>query len=48
MTAFEIPAREMGEKATQMIISEIESDADAKPSIQHLVFTSSLVERESS
>lgn len=48
MTAFEMPAKEMGEKATQMIIDEIESDSDTKPSIQHLVFTSSLVERESS
>lgn len=48
MTAFEMPAKEMGEKATQMIIDEIEADADTKPSIQHLVFSSSLVERESS
>lgn len=48
MTAFEIPAKEMGEKATQMLIDEIESHGNAKPSIQHLVFSSSLIERESS
>lgn len=48
MTSLEIPAREMGEKATHMIIEEIEAPSDSKPSIQHLSFTASLVERESS
>ncbi|MEG0911748.1 MAG: LacI family DNA-binding transcriptional regulator [Ruthenibacterium sp.] len=48
MTSLEIPAAEMGEKATQMLIGEIETASDAKPSIQHLVFSASLVERESS
>lgn len=47
MTSLEIPAREMGEKALRMILDEIEADAGAKPSAQHLVFPASLVERES-
>lgn len=47
MTALEIPAHEMGQKAARMLIDEIESPADAKPSVQHLVFSSQLVERES-
>lgn len=47
MTSLEMPAREMGEKATQMIIQEIEADSGSKPSVQHLVFPASLVERES-
>lgn len=48
MTSLEIPAREMAQKATTMVIEEIESASDAKPSVQHLVFPASLVERESS
>lgn len=48
MTALEIPAQEMGEKATRMVIDEIEAPAEEKPSVQHLVFPASLVERESS
>lgn len=47
MTALEIPAREMGEKATRMLIDEIEAPADAKPAPQHLTFPAALVERES-
>ena len=48
MTSMEIPAEELGIKATQMLIDEIEAPSDAKPSIQHLVFPAALVERESS
>ena len=48
MTALEIPAQEMGAKATRMVIDEIEAPAEEKPSVQHLVFPASLVERESS
>lgn len=48
MTSLEMPAAEMGKKATQMVIEEIEADSDSKPSVQHLVFPASLVERESS
>lgn len=47
MTAMEIPAREMGEKATRMLIEEIEAPADAKPAPQHLTFPAALAERES-
>lgn len=48
MTSLEIPAKEMGEKATHMVIAEIEAPATAKPKIEHVVFGTSLVERESS
>ena len=47
MTSLEIPAYEMGEKVTHMIIEEIEAPANQKPSPQHLSFSASLVERES-
>lgn len=47
MTSMEIPAHEMGKKAAQMTIEEIEVPADQKPSPQHLVFSASLIERES-
>lgn len=40
-------AHEMGEKASAMIIEEIEASAEHKPSPQHLVFSAVLVERES-
>ena len=45
MTSFEIPGIEMGKKATQMLIEAIEGEE--KPSVCHLVFPASLVERES-
>lgn len=47
MTSLEVPAQEMGEKVTRMLIEEIEAPADQKPSPQHLVFSASLAERES-
>lgn len=47
MTSMEMPAREMGIKATLMTIEEIEAPTTQKPSPQHLVFMSSLAERES-
>lgn len=47
MTSLELPAYEMGEKITRMIIEEIEAPSNHKPSPQHLVFNASLVERES-
>lgn len=47
MTSMEIPAMEMGEKATRMLIEEIEAPANKKPSPQHLVFPAALAERES-
>lgn len=48
MTSLEIPSKEIGEKATHMVIEEIEATTDNKPSVQNLVFTASLIERESS
>lgn len=47
MTSMEIPAHEIGKKAAQMTIEEIEAATEQKPSPQHLVFSSSLIERES-
>ncbi|OYO59721.1 hypothetical protein CG709_17855 [Lachnotalea glycerini] len=48
MTSMEMPAHEMGLKAALMTIRDIESPTEPKTPPQHLVFTSSLVERESS
>lgn len=48
MTSMEMPAREMGTKAARMTIEEIEATSEQKPSPQHLVFSSTLAERESS
>lgn len=48
MTSLEIPAGEMGVKATHMAIDEIEAPSDMKPDVEHVVFGTSLVERESS
>ena len=48
LTSFELPAVEIGENATRMIIREIESPIESKPSIQHLMFAATLSERESS
>lgn len=46
MTSMEMPVREMGEQATKMIVENIEAESGKKPSLQHLVFAASLVERE--
>lgn len=47
MTAMEMPSFEIGCKAAQMTIAEIEGGSNEKIPAQHLVFNSSLVERES-
>lgn len=47
MTSMEMPAHEMGEKASAMVIEEIEAPSGQKPAPQHLVFSVTLVERES-
>lgn len=47
MTSMEMPAQEIGRKAALMTIEEIEAPENSKPSFQHLVFSSSLTERES-
>ena len=48
LTSFELPAVEIGENAARMIIEDIESPSNRKPSIKHLTFAASLSERESS
>ena len=47
MTAMEIPAREMGAEAVRMVVEDIEAPEGGKPSVRHLTFEASLVERES-
>ena len=47
MTSMEMPAHEMGAKAAKMLIEEIEAPSGQKPGAQHLSFSASLVERES-
>ena len=47
LTALEIPSAEIGKKAVQMLIEEIEAPEDARPPAQHLSFAATLVERES-
>ncbi len=47
LTSMELPGYEMGEKAAAMVISAIEADEKHKPSVQHLSFTATLAERES-
>ncbi len=47
MTSMEMPAYEIGTKAARMTIEDIEADSTKKSAPQHLVFNSSLVERES-
>ncbi|MFW6677330.1 LacI family DNA-binding transcriptional regulator [Lacrimispora sp. AGF001] len=46
MTSMEVPAKEMGEEVTRMIISDIEGGPDKKNSPFHKVFEASLIERE--
>lgn len=48
MTSLEMPAHQMGEKAAQMIISDIDAlSEDKDPSAIHISFPYTLVERES-
>lgn len=46
MTSMEVPAYEIGKSATQLLLDIIKSPSDAKPSVQHIVFESTLMERE--
>ena len=46
MTSMEMPAREMGEQVTRMIVESVEAEPENKPSLRHMVFEASLVERE--
>lgn len=47
MTSMEIPSFEMGKKATKMLIDEIEDSNNDQKSVQHLVFDTVLIKRES-
>lgn len=48
MTSMEMPAHQMGEKAAQMIISDIDAlSEDRQPATMHISFPYTLVERES-
>ncbi|MDF2615072.1 MAG: LacI family transcriptional regulator [Clostridia bacterium] len=46
MTSMEMPAREMGEQVTKMIVESIETEPENKPSLRHMVFEASLMQRE--
>jgi len=46
MSSIEMPAKAIGKKATQMIIKDIESPSDRKAVLQHIVFATSIMERE--
>ena len=47
MTSMEMPALEMGAKAVDMVVEQIEAPAGQKPSSQLLSFSAILAERES-
>lgn len=47
MTSMEMPAREMGMRAAQMVIDAIDTPSGEKPGVQHLTFAAMLAERES-
>ncbi len=47
MTSMEMPAFEMGEKAAQLTIMEIENQSDKIPTPQYIQFPYTLIERES-
>ena len=46
MTSMEMPGREMGQRAADLILEDIEAAKDNKPSVQHMVFGTKLMERE--
>ncbi|MGF7016511.1 LacI family transcriptional regulator [Lachnospiraceae bacterium PF1-21] len=48
MSSMEMPGHEIGANAARITIEEIEAPSEKKPSPQHLIFPSTLVERESS
>ena len=47
ITSMEMPAKDMGRRLVEMIIEDIEAKPGEKPSTQHVVFDTTLVERES-
>lgn len=46
MTSMELPGREMGQRAADMILEDIEAADDEKPSVRHMVFGTKLIERD--
>ncbi len=48
MTSQELPAKDIGRMAVDMIIRDIETDSKETPNVQHITFNATLVERESS
>ena len=46
MTSVGLPGREMGQRAADMILEDIEDADDEKPSVQHMVFGTKLIERQ--
>lgn len=46
LSSCELPSQEMGRKSVQMIIDQIEAPSSQKPTVQHLEFSASFVERE--
>lgn len=46
MTSMEMPGREMGQRAADLILEDIEASKEDKPSVQHMVFGTKLMERE--
>lgn len=46
MTSVEIPAKEMGIRLAKLLIESIEAPNQEKPSVQHIVYQTSLVQRE--
>ena len=47
MTTLEMPARIIGRKAAQLVLEQIEAKDKASIPIQHVVYDSALIERES-
>ena len=47
MTTLEMPAREIGRKAAQLVLEQIEAKDRSAVAIQHVVYDSVLIERES-
>lgn len=47
MTTMEIPAKEIGRKAAQIVLEQIEEKDKGATPVQHVVYESQLIERES-
>lgn len=48
LTTLEMPAREIGRKATQLVLEQIDAKDKKSIPIQHVEYDSTLIERESS